>query len=496
MRQKPHIPLLVYFAFSLFFVGTQNPIVPKISYSADTATLNLTNALGVGGTLLASPPASCTGVPNGFNGDCGTRGSAAVNAWVNGNFASGTNWNEIENASVSATIDRTTLLAIPPPSLKAPTDIGTSWIPEYCNQPSCGHLLKGDVIFVDENGDGVFDDTWYDDDNDNVREAGEVDRLRADQFGWGATSTILDFTKIGGPTKLQIVQGSGVTPPGLSRARVRVALGPDWDCVMVTNQNCVLDGIVEAQGSDPTTTIDDNEFYGTCDPDQWFNLGDDLITIQRKLDNCLWETGSFPTTAPLNAEVTGVGNAIRTNWIDQRIVKYTASTTPDRQAFTQSWLAHYGFDHSDPIEEALYLNGMVLDQTDVDPNPLNNLTGTMDTYDSTFRLFHTSIGRKNSAGLTNPTVDPFWNVDSTEGYGVDMNTHADSGVGKANGFKFLYVQNVEGSSVTSCLGCGPGHDVSIPGEVNFDQIFPLIPAIQIGSHPPAFSEQFNIIPAP
>ena len=495
MRQKPHIShsgflYLITFITTILTLINFNPGIAQ-----DTYTINDSTALGVGGTLLATPPGSCTGVPNGVFGDCTTRATALLNAWVNGTFAEGTDWSDLRESAVASPISN---LALPPPTLVTPTDIGTSWIPEYCNQPSCGHLLKGDVVFVDENGDGNFDETWIDD-GDNIRETGEVDRLRADQFAWGATSTVLDFSKIGGRTDLQMVTGSAVTPPGLARARVRVALGDDWDCVVVTNQDCTLDGIPGVQ--DPTglltaTTIDDNEFYATCDPDQWSALGDDLGTIQLKLDNCLWETGSFPTTAPLNAEITGVGNAIRINWVDERIVKYTASTTVDRQAFSQSWVAHYGFDKSDPIDEALYINGLVIQQIDVDPNKAVNLAGTPDTYDSRFLLFHTTIGRKDSAGKTNPTVDPFWNVDDLPaGYGVNMNTHADSGVGNATQFKFLYMQDVGiGQFLATCLNCGEGHDVTFPGDITYDQIFPLIPDFGVGNHPPAATSTFNIVP--
>ena len=518
MPPQPAILVLLTISFCLTLIS----IKINSAHSADTATINTSNALGVLGTLLASPPGSCTGVPNGFIGDCETRGAAAVEAWVDGNFSHGTNWSDLNESSTSSPI----YTILPPPEPKAPTDIGTSWIPEFCNQPSCGHLLKGDVVHVDENGDGKFDDTWIDD-GDGIRETGEVDRLRADQFAWGATSTILNFNNLGGPSNLQIIQDSGVTPPGLARARVRVALGKELECIVVTNSACVLDGVVEAPNSitddftnpnDASTLRDNNEFFGYCDPDKFVDdlLDIDFASVQRQLDNCLWKVGSSPVTAPINASVTGEGSAIREVWIDQRVVKYTASSTPDRQDFVQSWLVHYGFQRKDssgdptPVDESRYLNGIVLEQTDVDPNTLINLTSTPDTYNSTFRFQHTSLNRRfgeefdetTISGFelhpllrkTNPTTNPFWEADA-DGFDVNMNTDAKSGVGQKTGFKFIFSQDV-GGHLTTCLGCGEGHDVTIPGGISYDQIFPLIPTIPLGSHPPQESESFTIIPNP
>ncbi len=169
---------------------------------------------------------------------------------------------------------------------------------------------------------------------------------------------------------------------------------------------------------------------------------------------------------------------------------------------------------------------MGINQTDFDPNPSINVAGIgfPDTYDSAFLTTHNALARRygednegnaivgfvpdpafqnnvNGLGLSNPTVNPFWlvgsgDLETSNVLDRDMDTDPESGVGEEKGFKFLYAQEVEGT-VVSCLGCGPGHDVVIPGgPLTYDQIWPLIPDINIGSHPPALSEQFNIVPAP
>jgi hypothetical protein len=230
--------------------------------------------------------------------------------------------------------------------------------------------------------------------------------------------------------------------------------------------------------------------------------------------------------------VTGQGNAIRTVWIDQRIVKYTASVTTDRQDFDQNWFVQYGFERIDPvtsllvpIDEAIYHNELIIHQTDNDPNPALNykidpssglivLDGKFhDTYNSAFRLTHTSKVRRygfdfsGSAigpepgdtpldpariGKTNPTDDPFWGADTGPlGFDVDFNTNAKSGVGKETGFKFLYAQEVEGAFV-SCLDCGGEHPITFPGGITYDFIFPLTPTAQPDNHPPDVSGKITI----
>jgi hypothetical protein len=463
-------------------------------------TVNATDGIGVHGGLLATPPGSCTAVPDGVAGHCHARAEAALNDWLHGTYAHGNGFSDLESADVPAFV-RTNA----PPH--APTKIGGSWIPEYCDQPSCGHLLKGDVIFIDENGDGKFDDTWIDD-GDGVKENGEVDRLRAEQFGWGATSRIVDFDNLGGPSNPQMVLQSGVSPPGLARARVRVALGDDEDCVNVFSPECQLSGIVAlpftiaddlTNPNDKRTFVDNNEFYGVCDPDRFSGS---LVDIQRQLDNCLWKIGSTPVTAPINSSISGQGNAIRTEWIGQQVTKFVWSNTPNRQDFFQRLFVQYGFQATDPssgspvpVDEALYQNAWFLEQTDFDPNqglnfrlvdlPPGSFTLesgshlTPDTYNSTFRVQHISLGRRygfdfsgnpigpdfgdtpldpSLIGKTNPTDDPFWGADfGPLGFNTDFNTNAKSGVGQATGFKFLYVQEIEGSTVHSCLNCTADH---------------------------------------
>ncbi len=472
-------------------------------WHSDTMTVNATDGIGVKGGLLATPPGSCTAVPDGVAGHCHARAEAALKDWIAGKYDHGKGWSDLEQADVPAAVRA----AAPP---RPSRDIGASWIPEYCDQPSCGHLLKGDVLEVDENGDGVFSDAWYDLNGNGVKDNGEVDRLRADQFGWGATSVIIDFNNLGSPSNPQMVLQSGVSPPGLSRARVRVALGDDPDCAVVFSSDCVRSGVVAAPFSipddlsnpnDKTSTVDNNEFYGVCDPDR-FSGG--LVDIQRQLDNCLWKIGSTPVTAPSDSSVTGQGNAVRTEWVGQRVSKFVWSNTPDRQDFFQHLFLSVNFQATDPIsgspvpvDEALYRNAWFLEQTDFDPNRALNfrlidvppsshlfeggsgINFTPDTYNSTFRVQHTTLGRHygfdffgnqigpdlgdtpldpSLIGKANPTNDPFWGADlGPLGFNTDFNTNAKSGVGRATGVRFLYVQEVEGSIVHSCLNCTEDH---------------------------------------
>jgi hypothetical protein len=487
--------LAVVFSCVFFLLGGSKQV-----YSADELTVNVSASKGIRGSLLASPPGSCTSVPNGLTGDCSRRALAATEAWLNGTYFHGRDWSDLREAAVPPSIS-----ASNPPA--PPTNIGTSWIPEYCDRPSCGHLLKGDVIHIDENGDGRFDDTWYDSNGNGIRENGEVDRIRAEQFAWGATSTILDFNNLRSPSDPRMFTESGVSPPGLSRARVRVALGDNPECVNVGSKDCHLStggiGVIALPGSipddlsnpnDKSSIIDNNDFYGICDPDRFTG---DLASIQRQLDNCLWKVGSTPVTAPANSSVTGQGNAVRHSWVGQVATKYTESSTPDAQDFSQLWFVLYRFESSEidpgtglpvpvPIDEALYLNHWTLFQADTDPNPgLNFIIDPSgpaqvsdprfsDTYEYLFLLEHDSRGRRygfdfsgnpigpdpgdtaldpNLIGKTNPTDDPFWGADSGPlGFNTDFTTNAKSGVGQKTDFRFLYSQSVEGLLI-SCLSC-------------------------------------------
>ncbi len=439
----------------------------------------------------------------------------------------GKSWSDLRQSPVS-------------PSAEPPTDIGTSWIPEVCNKPSCGHLLKGDVIFVDENGDGNFDDTWYDTNSNGIRENGEVDRLRADQFGWGATSTIVNFNNLGSPTIPQILLESGTSPPGLSRARVRVALGDNPECVDVRSVNCHISsggaGVIATPFSitddfsnpnDTSSLVDNNEFYGVCDPDRFSG---DLISIQRQLDNCLWKVGSTPVTAPRNATVTGEGNAFRGSWVNQVTTKYVASNTTDRQVFTQVWRVDYGFQEVDPntglpvpIDEALYENSMFVLQHDLDPSPSTNFwidpnTGQFavnananpDTYDSQFFLAHSALARRYGRDFennqilppgdplqdkTNPTDDPFWLADDsgTDPFDKDFDTDPQSGVGRTTQFKFKYAQEVEGI-LYSCLNCSNEHPFDFPEPPSYVFNFQSPGGVEFLSHDQVISGATFSIP--
>jgi hypothetical protein len=134
-------------------------------------------------------------------------------------------------------------------------------------------------------------------------------------------------------------------------------------------------------------------------------------------------------------------------------------------------------------------------------------------------------------GAAGATVDgggnPFWgaNCDSDPGIDLVYGTSDDgvvyyreavengfrSGTRENRAFAFSFIdaqaslrellqQNTAGSFIASCLNCngaGQEHPGLAPiGPLNFDQVFPQIPPVDIGSHPPLFSETFNIVPAP
>jgi hypothetical protein len=418
--------------------------------AANLFTINDTAQDGVSGGLLATPPGTCTGVPGGLPGNCSLRGSAAIIDWAEGYFANGSRWSDATQATLPSgtnliQVDGT---VVPVTSANLPglvnTNIGTSWIPASCNRPWCGMLLRGDVIsHLDENGDGVFDDTWNDLNFDGIRDAGEVDRTRAEQFAWGMTSVIRDLSD------LSLVRGN-VSPPGISRMRTRIALGdaalaPDGGCDGdIMNPSC-HNALVTSPDLTATTASkidDDAAIFGKCDPDRpefTSLIAISPVRAQKALDNCLWYFASFPIGTPSPGSFDSLHNqldprlrpegldpltdpfAIRKTWIDERVVKYVEANSLD-QNFSQSWMVTYGFispPGAPNLDQGVYRNQWRLAQSDTGPK----------TYDYLFLIRHMSEARRRGFtqdpttpvdecvpalpgvtcdGLTNPTVDPFW----------------------------------------------------------------------------------------
>jgi hypothetical protein len=379
------------------------------------------------------------------------RASQALIDWAEG-YYQGSRWSDATNAVLPSGTNYIGLdgTAVPVTSGDLPdlvnTHVGASWIPASCNRPWCGNLLRGDVIAnLDENGDGRWDDTWIDSNFNGIRENGEVDRTRAEQFAWGLTSVMRDLAD------LSLIQGN-VSPPGISRMRVRLALGdaaldPDAECDGdIANPACHNAVVTppDLTGSTSDNADDDPAVFGRCDPDRpefTSLLAIDPVRAQRALDNCLWFFASFPVTAPSPGAFDALHNqldprlrpegldpltdpfAIREDpWIDQRVVKYVEADTPGQQHFTQSWMVTYGFipaPDTPDTEEALYHNEWRMVQSDTGP----------DTYPYNFIIQHTAQARRRGFtqdpavpisecvppladpacdGHTNPTVDPFW----------------------------------------------------------------------------------------
>lgn len=433
-------------------------------HAANQFTINNSDGQGVSGGLLATPPGTCTGVPGGLPGHCEFRASAAVIDWATGHFGSGTRWSDATDPSVQIPTPatdfngdgfpdpQTTIIrldgsttAITSADLidNVNTKIGSSWIPEVCNRPWCGNLLRGDVIaFLDENGDGVWNDTWIDD-GDGIRETGEVDRTRAEQFAWGITSVMRNLSDV------SLVVGN-VSPPGTTRMRVRIALGDasqdanagcDGDMANPACHNAVVTP-PDLIGATATMTDDDAAVFGRCDPDrpEFISLAaTNPVLGQRALDNCLWFFASFPVTAPSPGSFDALHNQLdprlrpeglypltdpsagRDTWMNEVTVKYTASNLAE-QTFAQNWWQSSGFvspPGAPDINQALYVNDWRMTQTD---------EGTH-TYPYSFLVQHTTEGRRRGFtqdptvlvsecapllpgvtcdGLTNDTVDPFW----------------------------------------------------------------------------------------
>ena len=519
-RPSPHFKITTLSALLGWLLLV--PAVPL--HAANLFTVNNSDGQGVGGGQFAAPPGSCTAVPGGVTGGCSRRAQAAVEDWAHGQYGSGSQWSDLEEAALPpGAVSAWTGLSVP--TLR--TRIGNSWIPDSCNRPWCGHLLKGDVEYFDENADGKFDDTWIDFNFNGIRENGEVDRLRAEQFAWGITSAVRDLSD------LSVGVPGNVSPPGITRMSVRQALGDaamadNCDGLLV-NPECVNGVVSRVDIAVPSDR--DPKVWGRCDPDRFTSIPDP-IRAQRALDNCLWFFASSPNTALESTSLDPLldAHAVRDTWISERVVKYVASFTPDRQDFAQSWMVSYGFGSEiSDISKAIYQNEWRLAQTDHDPNP-GFPSSSPDTYESAFILQHTALARARGYdpdhnllavdcaadpavdcdGLTNPTVDPFWGeallrdindeivLDAYNVPSLDYNKLGDlfefldgqpcgpaclkSGVGREREFTFMYEQAVEGY-LLSCLNCGHPAPSSLE-TVTYSVDWPGFVPIEGVPHPP------------
>jgi hypothetical protein len=494
------------------------PAVPL--HAANSFTTNDSDGEGVSGVLFAAPPGSCTSFPGTAGGNCETRGAAALADWADG-FYNGSRWSDLREAAIPGGAI-STITGLSTPTIN--TNIGKSWIPDSCNRPWCGNLLRGDVEPFDLTGDG------------------QEDRIFADQFAWGVTSLNRDLAD------LSLVVGN-VSPPGITRMRVRIALGdasetPSGECDGDMANPACTNGVI----TDPLTRPDrDPSVWGRCDPDRFTGLGDP-VRAQRALDNCLWLVASTPLTSPESTSPDPLldEHAVRETWINQIVTKYVAAVTPDQQDFTQSWTVTYGFDKNLPLDSAIYQNDWRLAQVDVDPNPTVPST-VLDTYNYELLIQHTAQARRrgynqelvgsvltqnpltaeclatgaNCDGLTNPTVDPFWGKALMRDGGgnvvldaggfplLDPNKLAEvfefldtqpcgeecleSGVGREQEFSFLFTQVVEGL-LLSCLNCD--HPAPKPfGDVSYEFIWPSNFTITDFAHPPASSTTVSILNA-
>jgi hypothetical protein len=491
------------------------------AWASDQVSLNSTDQTGVMGVLLAAPPGSCTAVPGGTLGDCLERGEAATAAAASSYFDD-TTWSDLKEADVPLTENGNTEVGLvtaggavtPGGSTPQPdTDMGHSWVVRFCDRPQCGHLLRGDTLQFDENGDGKFDDTWIDKNFNNVIDNGEIDRTRGEQFGWGITSVTRKLGDLGD----QLSDGN-LFPAGLARSRVRMALGDASQVgtcdARVDNPDCL-----DNDPNPPNVKGVDSKYWARCDPDKFvpdYDLGDNITTLaegQEALDNCLWWLTSLPIDAGNTLfddarDAAAAGDTptfsdgvtpleIREIWIDQSVFKPVFSSTPDAQDFGQSVYVTYGFEKIPQLDEARYENGWQLLQQDRDPNedvngninPYNGSTiaapsgPAVDTYPYAFAIEHSSLARArgedndgnlvaecpdtNCDGKTNPTVDPFWRQQMI-GIGLEAwDTQFEyidgqpcgeecrgSGIGAENGFSFLTAQDVNGY-FESCIGCQP-----------------------------------------
>jgi hypothetical protein len=511
--------------------------------ASDQVSMNATELVGEQGILFSSAPSSCTAVPGGALGDCSLRGAQTALAAASSTYFDDTSFSDLADGDQDGD-------GVPDPLDNCPfdynpgqadadaddvgdacdtgspddfgkghftgqTDIGQSFVIQFCDKPSCGDLLRGDSVPQDENGDGVIDNTWIDKNSNNVIDPGEVDRTRGEQFSWGMTSVIKEL----GDLSDQLVSGN-LFPAGLARMRVRVSLGDASQagaCDGRLDNPACLDG----DPTPPNPAGVDPLYWARCDPDK-FNpatTSDPTITTveegQLALDNCLWWLAALPIDAgssifddaraaalagdpPLTFPAGGTLEE-RDIWIDQSLLQPVFSSTPDAQEFGQSVYVTYGFEKIADLSSARYENGWQILQQDRDPNedvngninPYNaNFTPApagpaVDTYPYAFAIEHYSLARRrgydnegnllpecggggpNCDGKTNPTVDPFWHAqlvglvlenwnqqfESTTGEPCDVGCQT-SGVGHEQGFSFLTAQDVNGY-FESCIGCQP-----------------------------------------
>jgi hypothetical protein len=386
--------------------------------ATDQLTVNQTGVQGDSGGLFAAPPGSCTGTPGGLPGDCLARGAAAVTA-ASGvipgvTFFTDNTWSDLENAPVPLTENGNTEVGlvtadgtvVPGGASPSPdSNVGLSWVPALCSSPQCGNLLRGDALQFDENGDGVFDNTWIDKNNNGIREVGEVDRTRGDQFQMGVAAVTRDL----GDLSDQIAQGN-LDPSGLARTRVQMALGAaaqvgGCDVPSISNAAC-LDGsissdAVAAGGFVADNTVNgqsvDTAYWGICDPDRFDPSNPDrrdlsITTVeegQRALDNCLWWVTAMPifATAAIYTDAQAAASAgdpfftpgsstdlfeSHTQWVDQGVTSNTFSSTPDRQDFGQTLMVAYTTDPNQDLDHARSRFDWQLQQDDRDPNTLVN----------------------------------------------------------------------------------------------------------------------------
>jgi hypothetical protein len=424
-------------------IAAAGPLAVRPAHAADDATINTSANAGVWGTIYASPPGSCTAAPAGALGDCTERGAASVDATTSGTFFNDTSWSDLRESDVPLTENGNTEIgavdefgnvnpggANPEP----PVDIGSSWMPfTNCFGPYCGHLTRGDALYFDENGDGVFDDTWIDKNFNGVIDNGEIDRMRVDQFSWGVTSVILD------PGDMEDVGPGNTFPAGLARARVQYALGLTGgsDCDARIDNPACLDN-----DPNPVNGAVDPRYWARCDPDRFHpsTTSDPTITTveegQRALENCLWWLTALPIVPGNNMQpdaedAYAAGDPMyifdgthlfdqHSVWLDQAVRKDTFASVPNAQEFAQTMYVAYGFEKIEALDEARYLNAWEIKQQDLDPNL--NVNGTTnphnlqftaadaglnkDTYPYAFALRHESISR--ARGEDNGTdEDPF-----------------------------------------------------------------------------------------
>ncbi|MBI5137724.1 MAG: hypothetical protein HZA24_10390 [Nitrospirae bacterium] len=405
---------------------------PFAAHANNSQTVNASELGNRFGMLLASAPASCLSVPNGAyetkanyhpgeSGDwsgCEERGRAAVDAAAQAGMFADTGWSDLDHTSIE---DGTTILRerdvdanqveyyFTGTDVKADTNFGASWVPTACVGPHCGHLLRGDVKQFDENGDGRFDDTWIDYNNNGVIDSGEIDRLRADQFAWGATSVALT------QEELDMGIGGNLYPAGTGRMGVRFALG-QLNADQPTLAQC-NGRMTNADGTPNTACLDGNktppnpfnvekDHWAVCDPDKFVPVtepgGNPLIAdwtvAQRALDNCLWFYAAVPmgfgtalpgpeilpgdplwadpTQSTQNNDGTPFDVTGRTTWENQvvrAIMDHRAATTGvDNQDLLISAMVTYGFVPASPgntdLARARYYNDWQLIQYDGDPD--------------------------------------------------------------------------------------------------------------------------------